>query len=168
MPLRHAAAAAALFALSLSLGGCNTKPKSSPSADASPHDAATPPVALGLPPPPDVAAPPADAEKTTDGLASKVLEKGTGAEHPGLNDSVKVNYSGWTTDGKMFDSSVAPLQKGKHAEPIMLSLNHVIPGWTEGLQLMVVGEKRRFWIPVVLAYGARPRPGAALRAAWHD
>jgi FKBP-type peptidyl-prolyl cis-trans isomerase len=156
MLLRHDAAAAALLALSLCLGGCTTKPKSSSSADASPHDAATPPVALGLPPPPDVAAPPADAEKTADGLASKLLEKGTGSEHPGLNDSVKVNYSGWTTDGKMFDSSIAPLQKGKHPEPIMLSLNHVIPGWTEGIQLMVVGEKRRLWIPQELAYAGKP------------
>lgn len=114
--------------------------------------------AQGLPAPPDVAAPPADAMKTASGLASKVLTPGTGTDHPGQNDSVKVNYSGWTTDGKMFDSSVAPLQPGRKAEPMTLSLGKVIPGWSEGMQLMVVGEKRRFWIPEELAY--KNKPGA--------
>jgi FKBP-type peptidyl-prolyl cis-trans isomerase len=96
--------------------------------------------------------------KTASGLASKVLTPGTGTDHPGQNDSVKVNYSGWTTDGKMFDSSVAPLQPGRKAEPMTLSLGKVIPGWSEGMQLMVVGEKRRFWIPEELAY--KNKPGA--------
>jgi len=110
----------------------------------------------GLPPPPDVAAPPADAIKTTSGIASKVLSPGTGTDHPSQNDSVKVNYTGWTTDGKMFDSSVQPRQPMRKAEPVTLSLGRVIPGWTEGIQLMVVGEKRRFWIPEELAYKGRP------------
>src|SRR5580693_3192541 len=110
----------------------------------------------GLPPPPDVAAPPADAIKTASGIASKVLSPGTGTDHPSQNDSVKVNYTGWTTDGKMFDSTVAPLQPGRKAEPITMSLGRVIPGWTEGVQLMVVGEKRRLWIPADLAYKGRP------------
>jgi peptidylprolyl isomerase len=119
--------------------------------------------AAGLPAPPDVAAPPADAPRTPSGLASKVLEAGTGAERPGPNDSVKVNYTGWTTDGKMFDSSVAPPQQGRKAEPLTLSLGRVIPGWTEGMQLMVVGEKRRFWIPEELAYkGRRGAPAGML------
>jgi peptidylprolyl isomerase len=112
--------------------------------------------ASGLPAPPDVAAPPPDATKTASGLASLVLVAGTGTEHPSQNDTVKVNYSGWTTDGKMFDSSVAPMQPGRKAEPIMISLGRVIPGWTEGLELMVVGEKRRLWIPEELAYKGRP------------
>ncbi len=107
-----------------------------------------------LPAPPDVAAPPADAEKTPSGLASKVLVKGTGTEHPGPDDVVKVNYTGWMTNGKMFDSSVL---RGRPAE---FPLDRVIKGWTEGLQLMVQGEKRRFWIPGNLAYGDTPRrPG---------
>jgi FKBP-type peptidyl-prolyl cis-trans isomerase len=118
--------------------------------------------ATGLPPPPDVAAPPADAVKTASGLASKVLTPGTGADHPAQNDSVKVNYSGWTTDGKMFDSSITPLQPGRKPEAITLSLGHVIPGWTEGLQLMVVGEKRRFWIPEELAYKGKPGAPAGM------
>jgi len=108
-----------------------------------------------IPAPEDVAAPPADAEVTASGLASKLLAAGTGTEHPAAEDLVTVHYSGWTTDGKLFDS---PLQRG---EPTSFPLNRVIPGWTEGLQLMVVGEKRRFWIPGELAYGDKPqRPGA--------
>jgi peptidylprolyl isomerase len=109
----------------------------------------------GIPAPPDVAAPPADAEKTSSGLASKVLTPGTGKDHPSDTDKVKVHYTGWTKDGKMFDSSV------KRGEPTEFRLNQVIPGWTEGVQLMTKGEKRRFWIPGKLAYGEKPlRPGA--------
>jgi len=99
--------------------------------------------------PADVAAPPADAEVTDTGLASKVLTAGTGTAHPDSWDSVTVHYTGWTTDGKMFDSSV------NRGQPATFPLNRVIPGWTEGVQLMVVGEKRRFWIPENIAYGGR-------------
>jgi peptidylprolyl isomerase len=101
-------------------------------------------------PPADVAAPPADAEVTATGLASKVLALGAGSVHPDAWDSVTVHYTGWTTDGKMFDSSV---QRG---QPATFQLNRVVPGWTEGLQLMVAGEKRRLWIPEKLAYAGRP------------
>ena len=104
--------------------------------------------------PEDVAAAPADAEKTESGLASKVLKAGTGTEHPKAVDTVNVHYTGWTTDGKLFDSSVT------RGEPISFPLNGVIKGWTEGVQLMVVGEKRRFWIPADLAYGENPGGGA--------
>ncbi len=114
----------------------------------------TEPSAPTLPAPPDVASAPADATTTASGLASKVLEAGTGTEHPGPTDKVKVHYTGWTKDGKMFDSSVL------RGQPITFPLNGVIPGWTEGLELMVVGEKRRLWIPAALAYGTNPRPGA--------
>lgn len=106
-----------------------------------------------IPAPPDVAAPPADAVKTASGLASKVLQVGMSNVRPGPRNSVRVHYTGWTTDGVMFDSSVA------RGEPAEFGVSNVIPGWTEGLQLMVVGEKRRFWIPGNLAYdvpGARP------------
>jgi peptidylprolyl isomerase len=115
-----------------------------------------------LPAPPDVAAPPADALKTASGIASKVLTPGTGADKPGPNDTVKVNYTGWTTDGKMFDSSVAPMQPGRKPEPAEFALNRVIPGWTEGVGLMVVGEKRRLWIPQELAYAGRPGAPAGM------
>jgi peptidylprolyl isomerase len=101
--------------------------------------------------PPDVAGPPEDAKFSPTGLAWKVLKEGTGTEHPNAYSVVTVHYTGWTTDGKMFDSSV---ERGK---PSTFRLDRVIKGWTEGLQLMVVGEKRRFWIPQDLAYGKRGR-----------
>lgn len=103
--------------------------------------------------PENVAAAPADAETTATGIASIVLKKGTGAVHPKATDRVEVHYSGWTTDGKLFDSSV---QRG---ETTTFPLNGVIRGWTEGVQLMVEGEKRRFWIPAGLAYGENPKGG---------
>jgi peptidylprolyl isomerase len=110
-----------------------------------------------LPAPEDVAAPPADAEKTASGLASKVLTPGDGATHPAKTDVVTVHYSGWTTDGKNFDNS---LSSGK---PATFPLDKVIAGWTEGVQLMVAGEKRRFWIPEELAYKGKPgRPAGML------
>ena len=107
-----------------------------------------------IPPPPDVAAVPADAKRTATNLASKVIQPGSGTRHPRPNSRVMVHYTGWTTDGELFDSSVI------RDEPAVFPLNRVIPGWTEGLQLMVGGEKRRFWIPAKLAYGENPPPGA--------
>jgi peptidylprolyl isomerase len=110
-----------------------------------------------IPAPDDVAAAPPDAEKTASGLASKVLTPGTGTTHPAKTDLVTVHYSGWTTDGKNFDSS---LTGGK---PVTFPLDKVIAGWTEGVQLMVAGEKRRFWIPEELAYkGKEGRPAGML------
>jgi peptidylprolyl isomerase len=96
--------------------------------------------------PPDVAAAPGDAQRTASGLAFKILKPGTGARNPAAFNRVVVHYTGWTTDGKMFDSSVT------RGAPATLSLDQVIPGWTEGMQLMVEGERRRFWIPQELAY----------------
>jgi FKBP-type peptidyl-prolyl cis-trans isomerase len=116
-------------------------------------------VGMEIETPTDVNAIPADAEITATGLASKVLAAGTGTGRPAAADTVSVHYSGWTTDGKLFDSSV---QRG---QPTSFPLNRVIKGWTEGLQLMVAGEKRRFWIPAELAYGENPgggRPGGLL------
>ena len=103
-----------------------------------------------VPPPPDVAAAPADAIRTSSNLASKVIVPGTGTRHPRPNSQVTVHYTGWTTDGKTFDSSVT---KGT---PATFGLDQVIPGWTEGVQMMVEGEKRRFWIPARLAYEGAP------------
>ena len=110
-----------------------------------------------IPPPADVAAPPADAEKSKSGLAWKVLAPGTGTDHPATEDEVTVHYTGWTTDGKMFDSSVA------RGRPSSFPLNRLIPGWIEGIPMMVTGEKRRFWVPDTLAYRGRPeRPQGTL------
>jgi FKBP-type peptidyl-prolyl cis-trans isomerase len=150
------------LSLCLILSGCKSKdnpdvassepPASAPSAAASAEKQGVmlPTIAA----PPDVATPPADAAKTATGLVSKVITPGTGTDHPRKQDGVKVNYTGWTKDGQMFDSSVA------RGEPATFGLERVIPGWTEGLQLMVTGEKRRFWIPAALAYGQNPRAGA--------
>ncbi|MFQ5349982.1 MAG: FKBP-type peptidyl-prolyl cis-trans isomerase [Thermoanaerobaculia bacterium] len=121
-----------------------------------PSAAAQAAAAERIPAPADVAAVPADAVTTESGLASKVLRAGTGSEHPGPYDVVEVHYTGWTADGEMFDSSVV---RGK---TIGLPLDRVIAGWTEGLQLMVVGEKRRFWIPEKLAYDGRPGKPAGM------
>ena len=110
--------------------------------------------ASDLPAPSDVAAPPADAEKTASGLASKMIKAGTGTTKPTADDTVEVHYTGWTTDGKMFDSSK------KRNRTAKFPLKNVIKGWTEGLQLMTEGETRRFWIPAGLAYGENPRGGA--------
>jgi peptidylprolyl isomerase len=107
--------------------------------------------------PKDVAKIPKNAKKTKSGIGSRVLTKGTGKEHPTATSVVTVHYSGWTTDGKMFDSSIV------RGTPATFGLNQVIPGWTEGLQLMVVGETRRIWIPENLAYGGRAgRPAGML------
>lgn len=103
-----------------------------------------------IPAPDDVAAPPADADKTESGLAYKVLSKGGGDDaKPVATSQVKVHYTGWTTDGKMFDSSRS------RGEPAVFPLNRVIAGWTEGLQLMSPGDSFRLWIPEDLAYQGR-------------
>lgn len=107
--------------------------------------------------PPDVAAPPADAETTASGLAFRILKPGTGTTHPKPADSVTVHYTGWTAEGRMFDSSLA------RKKPSTFPLNAVLPGWIEGVQLMVVGEKRRFWVPEKLGFnGQAGRPAGAL------
>lgn len=96
--------------------------------------------------PADVAAPPADAVTTKSGLAYKILQPGTGTAHPKRSSTVRVIYTGWTTDGHMFDTSIV------HGEPAEFRLDAVIAGWTEGLEMMTEGEKIRLWIPGNLAY----------------
>jgi FKBP-type peptidyl-prolyl cis-trans isomerase len=147
----------ALVSVALAVAvSCNKKQEKKPEAPPAAAQApAAPEQAGAIPAPADVKAAPADALKTPSGLASKVIQKGTGTEHPGASDTVEVHYTGWRAeDGRMFDSSVA------RGIPAKFPLNAVIKGWTEGVQLMVVGEKRRFWIPGGLAYGDEPR-GAA-------
>jgi peptidylprolyl isomerase len=89
-----------------------------------------------------------DGVKTTSsGLQYLVLEKGTGTQYPLATDQVEVHYEGKLLDGTVFDSSL------KRGQSISFGLNQVIKGWTEGVQLMVVGEKTRFFIPADMAYG---------------
>ncbi|ALO35600.1 peptidylprolyl isomerase [Colwellia sp. MT41] len=97
---------------------------------------------------------------TASGLQYKVLTQGSGTEHPSASSKVKVHYHGTLLDGSVFDSSV------DRGQSISFGLNQVIKGWTEGVQLMVVGEKTRFYIPSSLGYGNKPAgkigPGALL------
>jgi peptidyl-prolyl cis-trans isomerase A (cyclophilin A) len=100
------------------------------------------------------------SEKTASGLISVVLKPGEGAS-PKPTDTVEVHYTGTLLDGKKFDSSV---DRGK---PATFRLNQVIKGWTEGVGLMKVGEKRKLIIPSELAYGKNPPPGSGIPAnAW--
>ncbi|MDX2506528.1 MAG: FKBP-type peptidyl-prolyl cis-trans isomerase [Gammaproteobacteria bacterium] len=98
--------------------------------------------------------------ETESGLQYKILTLGEGTQHPVAKDTVKVHYHGTLLDGRVFDSSV------DRGQPISFALNQVIPGWTEGVQLMVVGEKTRFFIPANLAYGnqamGKIEPGSML------
>lgn len=88
-----------------------------------------------------------EVSTTATGLQYEVLQPGNSSDHPQASDKVLVHYHGTLIDGRVFDSSV------DRGEPISFGLNQVIKGWTEGLQLMVVGEKCRFYIPSELAYG---------------
>jgi len=109
------------------------------------------------PAPPDVAAPPADAKKSPRGVSYKILKAVKGAVHPVATDRVKVHYIGWTTDGKMFDTS----RKGAQ-QPTEFSLGGVIPGWTDGIPMIGVGESARLWIPQELAYPSGGGPQGVL------
>ena len=93
---------------------------------------------------------------TESGLAYKVINKGSGITHPTAESTVTVHYIGKLLDGTIFDSSV------DRGEPTTFPLNRVIPGWTEGVQLMVVGDKWTFIIPSNLAYGERGVPQAGI------
>lgn len=88
-------------------------------------------------------------KSTASGLQYLVLQAGSGERHPAATDTVRVHYHGTLIDGTVFDSSV------ERGESISFPLNRVIPGWTEGVQLMKVGDKFRFFIPSGLAYGDR-------------
>jgi peptidylprolyl isomerase len=112
-------------------------------------DRAQPPPA-GTIAPVDVAAPPADAKVTETGLAFRVLVSGPGGRHPGPDSRVVVNYTGWTTDGTIIAG--APVG----SPPATYQLRDTMPGWREGVRMMRVGDKWRFWIPEALAYGSQP------------
>ena len=103
------------------------------------------------PAPPDVAAVPANANKTASGLAYRVIKKANaGGGSPTSRSVITIDYSGWTPDGKLFDSSVT------RGEKATFPLSGLISGWKEGLTLMSPGDTYRFWIPGYLAYDSIP------------
>ncbi len=105
--------------------------------------------------PADVRRAPKDAVKTKSGLAWKSLEPGKGGDHPTVASMVTVHYAGWTTNGHCFDFT-GP------GETASFPLSGVIAGWTEGLQLLVPGQKARFWLPSKLAYDGKPGKPAGM------
>lgn len=95
-------------------------------------------------------------KSTASGLQYEVISKGGGGKKPIAENVVRVHYKGTLTDGTEFDSSYA------RGEPAEFPLAGVIPGWTEGLQLMNAGDKFRFFVPPGLAYGERGYPGGPI------
>ena len=94
-----------------------------------------------------------DVIVTKSGLQYKKVTNGKGSVSPKIGDQVKVHYQGTFINGKVFDSSY------DRGEPAVFGLDSVIPGWTEALKLMQVGDKWELVIPANLAYGSRPKPG---------
>ncbi len=84
------------------------------------------------------------------GLAILVLKPGAGTQHPSAGSRVTLNYTGWTADGDLFESTVTS------GHPASFQLGTALAGWREGLKYMVAGEKARLWIPAALAYGEHP------------
>lgn len=101
------------------------------------------------PVPKDVAAPPKKAMKSPKGVSIVVLSKGKGPK-PTATSSVKVHYTGWTTNGRMFDSSRLA------GQPAEFNLQGVVAGWTDAFPLLSAGDKARLWIPEELAYKGAP------------
>jgi peptidylprolyl isomerase len=160
MQILRAVALVFLIALAVSAQTSNpqasdsqTSPPQTSAAQASPSKGGSP----QIPAPADVAAPPANADRTKDGLATTVLKPGSGKTHPGKDEVVTVDYTAWTTNGKMFDSTLV------HGKPLTITMDHMLPGMAEGLRMMTVGEKRRMWVPESLAFnGAAGKPAGPL------
>jgi peptidylprolyl isomerase/FKBP-type peptidyl-prolyl cis-trans isomerase FkpA len=143
------------FALlgALVLTGCASAPKAEAPAETAAPEAA-PEAAPQSSTAPDLGAPQAELDQTTE-LKIEDLVEGSGPEAK-AGDNVTVNYTGWTTDGAKFDSS---LDSGQPF-PFQLGTGYVIKGWDEGVQGMKVGGKRRLVIPADMAYGAQGSPPA--------
>lgn len=106
---------------------------------------------------PEYKQPPGDAVTTTTGLKYKTIQPGTGKESPTVYDVVKVKFVGWDSNGKVIDNSP------EDNMPEGIAMDSSIPGWSEGLSTMVVGERRMLWVPESLAYEKKPgAPAGAL------
>ena len=140
----------------------STTPEPQSPSQPSSHDGqsepapAAAPASAAPPAPESVAAPPKEAQATKTGLRYLIVRHGSGKVHPTAGAKIEVHYSGWTTDGKLFDSS---LERGT---PFSFELGQVIPGFDEGVQLMVEGDKALLWIPEELAYQGKPGPPAGM------
>jgi FKBP-type peptidyl-prolyl cis-trans isomerase FkpA len=99
--------------------------------------------------------PPTEFLKTDSGLRYRILRKSNGPK-PKMSDTVMVNYRGWLSNGKVFDSSY------DRGQPTSFGLDSVIAGWTEGMQLVGVGGMIELWVPSRLGYGAAGSPGSVL------
>jgi FKBP-type peptidyl-prolyl cis-trans isomerase len=105
--------------------------------------------------PANVGAAPEDAKRSKSGLAWIVLKEGTGEVRPAAGDSALMNFIGWTADGKLVQESLSA------GRPASMGISNMFTGLAEGVQSMVKGEKRRFWIPGKLAFG-EAKPGEPL------
>ena len=103
--------------------------------------------------PADLKAPPGSATKLESGVAYRRIKNGSGTEHPSSKSQMLLDFSGWTLNGDLIESTVMA------GHPASFELINALRGWREVLQLMVVGDKVRIWIPAALAYGAKPRRG---------
>lgn len=100
--------------------------------------------------PGDLKHPPSTATMTPSGVALQVLTRGEGTTHPSASSRVSLHYSAWTAEGKLFETTVTT------GHPGTFVMGNLLPGWREGVESMVVGEKTRLWIPAALAYGEKP------------
>ncbi len=138
----------AVLALTLLLAGCDQ------AEDAIEKEA--PMTETTIPAPADVGAIPADATVTAEGIGIRFITEGDGENFPTLDNEVTVHYTGWTTDGVMFDSSVV------RGEPATFPLSRLIPGWQMAIPTMSKGSKALLWIPVELAYNNSPGSPAGM------
>lgn len=143
--------------------GASAAPLAEGPVEAGAAEAAAPVASVQLPalvtplkPPPtpkDLKKPPPEARKTYSGISYLGLVSGASEAMPTPDDTIVAHYAGWTTDGKLYDSTYA------RGEPSTFKVGNVIAGWAEGLTLMRVGDRMRFWIPAKLAYGDHPSKG---------
>ena len=159
MKFNHTNPIFAAVALSLLVVGCDQAEDPAPEEEVPAEDITEeePPMTNNtIDAPADVAAIPADATVSAEGIGIRIVTAGDGKNFPTLDHDVTVHYTGWTTDGEMFDSSVV------RGEAATFPLSRLIPGWQMAIPTMSKGEKALIWIPVELAYNNRPGAPAGM------